>query len=143
DLVVGDVDDLSRPRKFCEKRACRDEHPLTLDEIEPRTFSFNARYGACPECTGIGFRLEVDPELIVPDDEKTLREGAVAPWAQTSSEYFERVLTALADEMKFSMDEPGRALPERASEAILHGRDPKVHVRYKDRWGRQRQSPTG
>ena len=143
DLVDADVDDLNRTRKFSEKRACPNEHPLTLDEIEPRTFSFNAPYGACPECTGIGFRLEVDPELIVPDDEKTLREGAVAPWAQTSSEYFERVLTALADEMKFSMDVPWRALPERAREAILHGRDHKVHVRYKNRWGRERQYSTG
>jgi len=143
DLVDADVDDLNRTRKFSEKRACPNEHPLTLDEIEPRTFSFNAPYGACPECTGSGFRLEVDPELIVPDDEKTLREGAVAPWAQTSSEYFERVLTALADEMKFSMDVPWRALPERAREAILHGRDHKVHVRYKNRWGRERQYSTG
>ncbi|GGM38659.1 excinuclease ABC subunit UvrA [Promicromonospora citrea] len=143
ELVDADVDDLNRTRKFSEKRACPNEHPLTLDEIEPRTFSFNAPYGACPECTGIGFRLEVDPELIVPDDEKTLREGAVAPWAQTSSEYFERVLTALADEMKFSMDVPWRALPERAREAILHGRDHKVHVRYKNRWGRERQYSTG
>src|SRR5690606_19710325 len=99
--------------------------------------------GACPECTGIGFRLEVDPELIVPDDEKTLREGAVAPWAQTSSEYFERVLTALADEMKFSMDVPWRALPARASEAILHGRGHKVHVRDEHRGGRARPYSTG
>jgi excinuclease ABC subunit A len=143
ELVDADIDDLTRTRKFSEKRACPNEHTLALDEIEPRTFSFNAPYGACPECTGIGFRLEVDPDLIVPDDEQTLRGGAVAPWAQTSSEYFERVLTALAEEMKFSMDVPWRALPERAREAILHGRDHKVHVKYKNRWGRERQYSTG
>ena len=143
ELVDADIDDLARTRKFSEKRACPNEHTLALDEIEPRTFSFNAPYGACPECSGIGFRLEVDPDLIVPDDEQTLRGGAVAPWAQTSSEYFERVLTALAEEMKFSMDVPWRALPERARAAILHGRDHKVHVKYKNRWGRERQYSTG
>ncbi|WP_102508788.1 excinuclease ABC subunit UvrA [Sanguibacter massiliensis] len=143
ELVDLPADDPERERRFSEHRACPNDHELTLDEIEPRTFSFNAPYGACPECTGIGVRLEVDPELIVPDEERTLREGAIAPWAQTSSEYFERVLTALADELGFSMDVPWRALPERAREAILHGRDHKVHVRYKNRWGRERQYSTG
>lgn len=116
---------------------------LTLEEVEPRTFSFNAPYGACPECTGIGVRLEVDPDLVVPDDEKTLREGAVAPWAQTSSEYYERVLTALAADMGFSMDVPWRALPERARNAVLHGQNHQVHVKYRNRWGRERQYSTG
>ncbi|WP_159794707.1 excinuclease ABC subunit UvrA [Puerhibacterium puerhi] len=143
ELVDADVDDPDRVRKFSEKRACPNDHPLTLDEIEPRTFSFNAPYGACPECTGIGFRLEVDPELIVPDPEKSLAEGAVAPWSQTSSEYFTRVLTALAEEMSFSMDVPWRALPERARQAILHGRNHEVHVKYRNRWGRERQYSTG
>ncbi|MDO8148589.1 excinuclease ABC subunit UvrA [Isoptericola sp. b515] len=143
ELVDADVDDLDRVRKYSEKRACPNDHPLSLDEIEPRTFSFNAPYGACPECTGIGFRLEVDPELVVPDPEKTLREGAVVPWAQTSSEYFERVLAALAEEMAFSLDVPWRALPQRARTAVLHGRNHKVHVRYRNRWGRERQYSTG
>ncbi|ACZ30572.1 excinuclease ABC, A subunit [Xylanimonas cellulosilytica DSM 15894] len=143
ELVDADMDDLGRVRKFSEKRSCPNDHPLALDEIEPRTFSFNAPYGACPECTGIGFRLEVDPELVVPDVDKTLREGAIAPWSLTSSEYFERVLTALADELSFSMDVPWRALPERARESILFGRNHQVHVRYKNRWGRERQYSTG
>ncbi|GAA1858279.1 excinuclease ABC subunit UvrA [Myceligenerans crystallogenes] len=141
--VSADAPAAERIRKFSEKRSCPNDHPLTLDEIEPRTFSFNAPYGACPECTGIGFRLEVDPDLVVPDDEKSLRDGAVAPWAQTSSEYFERVLTALAEEMKFDMDAPWRALPQRARDAILHGQNHEVHVRYKNRWGRERQYSTG
>ncbi|WP_125777645.1 excinuclease ABC subunit UvrA [Antribacter gilvus] len=143
ELVDADIDDLDRVRKYSEKRACPNEHPLALDEIEPRTFSFNAPYGACPECTGIGFRLEVDPELIVPDEEKSLREGAIVPWAQTSSEYFERVLTALAEELGFSMDAPWRALPQRAKDSVLYGRDHQVHVKYKNRWGRERQYSTG
>ncbi|BDZ43560.1 UvrABC system protein A [Paraoerskovia sediminicola] len=143
ELVDADIDDLSRVRKFSEKRSCPNDHELALDEIEPRTFSFNAPYGACPECTGIGFRLEVDPDLVVPDDEKTLREGAVVPWAQISSEYFERVLTALADDLGFSVDVPWRALPKRAKDAVLHGQNHEVHVRYKNRWGRERQYSTG
>jgi len=138
-----DEDGGERLRKFSEKRACPNDHPLALDEIEPRTFSFNAPYGACPECTGIGFRLEVDPDLIVPDEEKSLADGAIVPWAQTSSEYFTRVLSAMAEEMSFSMDVPWRALPQRAKEAVLYGRNHQVHVRYRNRWGRERQYSTG
>ena len=143
DLVDLDADDPDRLRKYSEKRSCPNDHPLVLDEIEPRTFSFNAPYGACAECTGIGFRLEVDPQLVIPDEEKSLREGAVVPWALTSSEYFERVLTALAEELKFDMDAPWRALPQRARDAVLHGRNHKVHVKYRNRWGRERQYSTG
>ncbi len=143
ELVDADGDDPQRERRFSEHRSCPNDHVLTLDEIEPRTFSFNAPYGACPECTGIGSRLEVDPDLIVPDDELSLAQGAVAPWAQTSSEYFQRVLTALADDLGFSMDTPWRALPKRARDAVLHGQNHEVHVRYRNRWGRERQYSTG
>ncbi|WP_372593112.1 excinuclease ABC subunit UvrA [Actinotalea sp.] len=143
EMVDADKDDPARERRFSEHRACPNDHELTLDEIEPRTFSFNAPYGACPECTGIGSRLEVDPDLVIPDEEATLEGGAVAPWAQTSSEYFQRVLTALADDLGFRMDVPWRALPARAQQAILFGEDHKVHVRYKNRWGRERQYSTG
>ena len=76
ELVDADIDDLNRERRFSEHRACPNDHVLTLDEIEPRTFSFNAPYGACPECTGIGSRLEVDPDLVVPDEDLSLDEGA-------------------------------------------------------------------
>ena len=143
EMVDAPADDPDRERKFSEHRACPNDHVLTLDEIEPRTFSFNAPYGACPECTGIGVRLEVDPELIVPDEDKTLAEGAIAPWNQGSSEYFARVLGALAKDLGFSMDTPWRALPERARNAVLHGQDHEVQVKYKNRWGRERQYSTG
>ena len=143
EMVDLDPDDPERERRFSENRACPNDHQLTLEEIEPRTFSFNAPYGACPECTGIGSRLEVDPELVVPDEDLSLRDGAVAPWAQISSEYFERVLSALADDLGFSMDQPWRALPERARKAVLYGENHQVHVRYKNRWGRERQYSTG
>ncbi|MGC0271411.1 excinuclease ABC subunit UvrA [Pseudactinotalea sp. Z1739] len=143
DLVDADPEDPERVRRFSERRACPNDHPLTLDEIEPRTFSFNAPYGACPECTGIGTRLEVDPDLVIPDEDLTLAEGAVAPWTTGSAAYFERVLGALGEELEFSMDVPWRALPKRAREAILHGKDHKVHVRYRNRWGRERSYSTG
>ncbi|ROS30537.1 excinuclease ABC subunit UvrA [Cellulomonas sp. PhB150] len=143
ELVDADVDDPERERRFSEHRACPNDHVLTLDEIEPRTFSFNAPYGACPECSGIGSRLEVDPELVIPDDELSLDAGAVAPWAQISSEYFQRVLAALAKEMGFSTSVPWRALPQRAKDAVLFGQNHEVKVRYKNRWGRERQYSTG
>ncbi|MDR3201807.1 MAG: excinuclease ABC subunit UvrA, partial [Bifidobacteriaceae bacterium] len=132
-----------RERRFSEKRSCPNDHPLALEEIEPRTFSFNAPYGACPECTGIGTRLEVDPELVVPDQEASLADGAIAPWASGSAEYFQRVLSALAADLGFSMNVPWRALPERARQAVLYGKDHKVHVRYRNRWGRERSYSTG
>jgi excinuclease ABC subunit A len=149
-LVVEFVDEVDehgtpRERRFSERMACPNDHPLTMDEVEPRSFSFNSPFGACPACTGIGTELEVDPELVVPDEDLSLAQGAVAPWAATSgaSEYFQRVLGALAEEMKFSMDVPWRALPERAREAILQGRHHKVHVKYRNRYGRERSYSTG
>ncbi|MDM8084075.1 excinuclease ABC subunit UvrA [Cellulomonas cellasea] len=143
EMVDADKDDPERERRFSEHRACPNDHQLALEEIEPRTFSFNAPYGACPECTGIGSRLEVDTDLVVPDEDLSLAEGAVAPWAQTSSEYFTRVLSALASDLGFSMDVPWRALPERARNAVLYGENHEVQVRYKNRWGRERQYSTG
>ena len=142
DLVDLDEDDPARVRRFSEKRACPNEHPLTLEEIEPRTFSFNAPYGACPQCTGIGSRLEVDPELVVPDEELTLAEGAIAPWAG-HQKYFTRQLRALGEELSFDGNTPWRALPRRAREAILRGKDYEVKVRYRNRWGRERIYSTG
>ena len=139
DLPDNDPD---RERRYSEKRACPNEHPLALDEMEPRTFSFNAPYGACPACTGIGTRLEVDPELVVPDEELTLAEGAVAPWS-SHQKYFTRQLEALGKELSFDVDTPWRALPARAREAILRGKDYEVKVTYRNRWGRERIYSTG
>ena len=137
--------DPHRERRFSERLACPNDHPLAMDELEPRSFSFNSPYGACPECTGIGTRLEVDPDLIVPDDEKSLSEGAVAPWAAgtSSSEYFQRLLTALAEDLNVSTDTPWRKLPRRAKDAVLHGLDYQVHVKYRNRYGRLRSYHTG
>jgi excinuclease ABC subunit A len=150
DVPEGGTDDgplagLPRERRFSEKMACPNDHPIQMDEVEPRSFSFNSPFGACPHCTGIGTELEVDPELLVPDEDLSLSEGAIAPWAQGSgsAEYFQRVMTALGEDLKFSMDTPWRALPARAREALLHGQNYKVHVRYRNRYGRERSYTTG
>jgi excinuclease ABC subunit A len=143
-LVVLDFVDLDdehphRERRFSERMACPNGHPLALDDLEPRTFSFNSPYGACPECTGIGIKKEVDPELVVPDPELSLAEGAIAPWAGgQSAEYFGRLLEGLASAVGFRMDTPWRKLPAAAQKAVLHGTQDQVHVRYRNRYGRER-----
>ncbi|SEI80330.1 excinuclease ABC subunit UvrA [Demequina mangrovi] len=142
-VVIDPVDGDIEPRRYSEKRACPNDHVLTLEEMEPRTFSFNAPYGACPQCTGIGIKLEVDPDLVIPDRDLSLAEGAVAPWAATSSDYFGRTLTALADDLGFSMDTPWKDLPQEARTAILTGKDYQVHVKFRNRYGRERQYTTG
>ncbi|WP_457255396.1 excinuclease ABC subunit UvrA [Pedococcus sp. P5_B7] len=145
EFVDKDPKDPERERRFSERMACPNDHPLSMDEVEPRSFSFNSPFGACPKCTGLGTELEVDPELLVPDEDLTLAEGAIAPWASTSgsAEYFQRVMTALGEDLKFGMDTPWKALPARAREALLHGQNYKVHVRYKNRYGRERSYTTG
>ncbi|HLU56672.1 MAG TPA: excinuclease ABC subunit UvrA [Pseudonocardia sp.] len=143
-LVVLDFVDLpddhpQRERRFSERMACPNGHPLQLDELEPRTFSFNSPYGACPECTGIGIKKEVDPELVVPDPDLSLAEGAIAPWAGgQSAEYFGRLLEGLSRAIGFRMDTPWRKLPAAAQKAVLHGTQEQVHVRYRNRYGRER-----
>ncbi|MGH3802597.1 MAG: excinuclease ABC subunit UvrA, partial [Pseudonocardiaceae bacterium] len=131
-------DDPQRERTFSEHLACLDDD-LSFEALEPRSFSFNSPFGACVECTGIGTKKEVDPELVVPDDEKTLAEGAIAPWSTGhNGEYFLRLLAALGDALAFDVKTPWRALPARAQKAILHGHDTQVHVRYTNRYDRER-----
>jgi excinuclease ABC subunit A len=138
-LVLLDLVDLGEERRFSEKLACPNDHPLGMEELEPRSFSFNSPYGACPVCTGIGTRMEVDPELVVPDPELPLGDGAVAPWAGGQSrEYFDRLLAALAEALGFRLDTPWARLPKRVQQAVLHGHESQVHVRYRNRFGRER-----
>ncbi|MCC3269286.1 excinuclease ABC subunit UvrA [Arthrobacter gengyunqii] len=142
-----DIDEKSdeRVRAFSEHLACPNEHPLAIDEIEPRSFSFNNPFGACPVCTGIGSRLEVDEDLVIPNPNLSLAAGAVAPWAlgNATLEYWNRLLAGLAKELGFSMDVPWKKLPAKAREAILNGKDHKVVVQYKNRFGRERKYSTG
>ncbi|MBP2216786.1 excinuclease ABC subunit A [Arthrobacter sp. CAN_C5] len=145
DFVDLPEKDAKRIRAFSEHLACPNEHPLAIDEIEPRSFSFNNPFGACPACTGIGTKLEVDEELVVPNPDLSLAEGAIAPWSLGTAtlEYWTRLLEGLSKELNFKMDVPWRKLPDRAREAALYGKDHKVVVQYKNRFGRERKYSTG
>ncbi|SDU75127.1 excinuclease ABC subunit UvrA [Jiangella alkaliphila] len=138
DFVDLPEDDDHRERVYSEHLYCPYDE-LSFEELEPRSFSFNSPFGACPECTGLGTRMEVDEELIVPDPSKSLDGGALAPWAPGStSEYFDRLVTALGEALGFRTDVPFEKLPKKAREAVLHGYPEQVHVRYKNRYGRER-----
>ncbi|MER7418247.1 excinuclease ABC subunit UvrA [Micromonospora peucetia] len=144
DFVDLAEDDPERERRYSEHLACPNDHPLAIEDLEPRVFSFNAPYGACPECTGLGTKKEVDPELLVPDPERSLREGAIQPWSTGHNlEYFLRLLEALGEAEHFDVDTPWRALPSRAQKTILHGSGDQVHVRYRNKFGRERSYYTG
>jgi excinuclease ABC subunit A len=137
-------DDEHRERRFSEHLACPNDHPLAIEDLEPRSFSFNAPYGACPECTGLGTKKEIDPELVVPDVDRTLRDGAIAPWAGGHTlDYFLRLLEALGEQEGFTLDTPWRKLPQRAQKEILFGTQDQVHVRYRNKYGRERSYYTG
>ena len=138
DFIDLPDNDQHRERMFSEHLACLYDD-LSFDELEPRSFSFNSPWGACPECTGLGTKLEVDPELIVPDESKSLKDGAIAPWSGgTVSDYFFRLIEALGETLGFRMDTPWAKLPERARQALLRGYELQVHVRYRNRYGRER-----
>ncbi len=138
DFIDLPDNDQHRERMYSEHLACLYDD-LSFDELEPRSFSFNSPWGACPECTGLGTKLEVDPELIVPDESKSLKDGALAPWSGgTVSDYFFRLIEALGETLGFRMDTPWAKLPERARQALLRGYELQVHVRYKNRYGRER-----
>lgn len=144
DFVDLADDDPQRERRFSEHLACPNDHPLAIEDLEPRVFSFNAPYGACPECTGLGTKKEVDVDLVVPDPERTLREGAIAPWSGGHTlEYFLRLLEALGDAEHFDLDTPWRKLPSRAQKTIMYGSEDQVHVRYRNKYGRERSYYTG
>ncbi len=122
---------------FSQKLACT-FCGLSFDELAPRNFSFNSPYGACSTCDGLGTRLEVDPDLVIPDPTLSINEGALAPWASNTLEYWYRVLEAVGETHGFSLDTPWKKLPKRARDVILYGSDEEIYVRYRNRYGRQR-----
>ncbi|KXO99324.1 Excinuclease ABC subunit A (plasmid) [Tsukamurella tyrosinosolvens] len=139
DFVDREENDPERERRFSEKMACPNGHPIAVDDLEPRSFSFNSPYGACPECDGLGVRKEVDPELVVPDPLLSLADGAIAPWSSgQSAEYFLRLLSGLGDAMGFDLDTPWKDLPAKARKAVIEGSEHQVHVKYRNRYGRTR-----
>ena len=145
DFVDREQDDPERTRSFSENLACPNNHPLQIDTIEPRAFSFNSPFGACTACDGIGSRLEVDTELLVPNPDLTLGEGAIAPWSQgkATTEYWLRLLAGLGEELGFDLNTPFKDLPAKTRAAILDGKDYKVEVSYRNRFGRERRYTSG
>lgn len=145
DFVNREQDDPERTRSFSENLACPNNHPLQIDTIEPRAFSFNSPFGACSACDGIGSRLEVDTELLVPNPDLTLGEGAIAPWSQgkATTEYWLRLLAGLGEELGFDLNTPFKDLPAKTRAAILDGKDYKVEVSYRNRFGRERRYTSG
>jgi excinuclease ABC subunit A len=144
DFVDLAEDDPHRERMYSEHLYCPYDD-LSFEELEPRSFSFNSPFGACPECTGLGIRMEVDEELVIPDPEMTLNEGAIAPWSGSgqANDYFSHLLEGLGDELGFDMDTPFKKLPAKARKAILQGHNHKVTVSYTNRFGRTRSYSTG
>ncbi|PYF03905.1 excinuclease ABC subunit A [Rhodopseudomonas faecalis] len=134
DKKTAKIHDKSGPERllFSEKFACP-VSGFTIPEIEPRLFSFNNPYGACPECGGLGIEQHVDADLVIPDKELSLRKGAIAPWAKSSSPYYLQTLTALGKHYKFSLDAKWKELPKKAQNAILYGSgDDEIKFSYED-----------
>ena len=119
-LAIAENADTNERTLFSAKFACP-VSGFTIDEIEPRLFSFNNPHGACPACDGLGTKMYFDPELVVPDRDKSLKDGAIAPWSSSSSSYYDQTLDSLARAFKFSINTPFRDLPEKAQQVILHG----------------------
>ncbi len=117
---------------FSTKFACP-ESGFTIEEIEPRLFSFNSPYGACEECEGLGIKLNVDPNLVVPNEKKSIADGAIEPWSKSTSLYYAQTLSSLAKHYKFSLTEPWKKLPKKIQDVILYGsNDEEIKFTYDD-----------
>ncbi|MGO2684444.1 MAG: excinuclease ABC subunit UvrA [Microbacterium sp.] len=133
-------------QSFSEKLACPNGHPIALTEIEPRTFSFNAPFGACPTCSGLGTRMSVDVDLMLADEELSIREGVIIPWTTQGKglfQYYERLLEGLSRDLNFSLDTPWRDLRVDVQDAVLRGDNYKVTVKWKNRYGREMRYASG
>jgi excinuclease ABC subunit A len=127
---------------YSEKFACP-VHGPSLIELEPRIFSFNSPHGACPRCTGLGSQMEIDPELVVPDPTLSIGEGAIAPWAQSASEYYDQLTQAIAERYEIDLDTPWESLSPGQREFFLYGTNgDRVQVSYRNRFGRRRSYAT-
>jgi excinuclease ABC subunit A len=137
-LVTIDVLDTGEEQTFSERFACP-EHGVGLPELQPRIFSFNSPHGACPRCTGLGAQQEIDPDLLVPDPELSISEGALVPWSVGNSTYYESVIQAIADRYEIDIDKPWRELTDEQQNLFLYGTDgDKVYITYRNRMGRRR-----
>jgi excinuclease ABC subunit A len=137
-VLIADTDGKTE-RLFSERLACP-EGDFSIGEIEPRTFSFNSPHGACPACTGLGTKLEPDPELVLGNPDLSLKDGAVLPWQKSSgtAQYRMSILEGLARKFKFSLDTPVKQLPKKAIDAILRGTEDALKLTYENRSGQRR-----
>ena len=128
--------------QFSERFACL-KCGTSMPELEPRIFSFNSPHGACERCTGLGSQREIDPELIVPDPGLSIAEGALAPWANSSSSYYEQIMEAIAERYGADLEVPWNDLSEKHRDLFLYGTNGEpVNVNYRNRYGRQRSYQT-
>ena len=146
DFVDRDADADDRTQQFSEHLSCPNQHPVQLTEIEPRTFSFNAPFGACPVCTGIGTSMSVDEDLVLGDPELSIEEGVIVPWTSQGKslyQYYAKLLKGLAADLDFTLETPWRDLSEEVREAVMHGNNFRVNVRWKNRFGREVKYTSG
>ena len=140
-VLVVDFVDSDEARTFSEKLSCPNQHIVTLTEIEPRTFSFNAPFGACVTCHGIGTQSMADVELVLDDPTMSIRQGVVLPWKPGGKEliypYFERLAEGLAFDLDFSLDTPWQDLGEEVQNAVLYGNNHEVVIKWRNRYGRK------
>jgi excinuclease ABC subunit A len=136
-----DVQGAEEPLTFSQHLACP-KCGASYDEPAPRNFSFNSPYGACESCDGLGTRFEVDPDLVVPDPSLSINEGAIAPWRSAHTQYFTRMLDAVAKRHGFDLDAPWSKLGAKVRKLVMQGDDDNVMVKYRNRYGRTREYST-
>ena len=141
-IVPGETPEPGTLFTFSERFACP-EHGPSLVELEPRIFSFNSPHGACERCTGLGSQMEIDPELVVPDPSLSIAEGAIAPWANSASNYYEQMTEAIAELYDVDLDTPWEDLEDEQRDVFLYGTNGEpVQVTYRNRFGRRRSYAT-
>jgi excinuclease ABC subunit A len=141
-IVPGEVPQAGTVFTFSERFACP-EHGPSLVELEPRIFSFNSPHGACERCTGLGSQMEIDPEMLVPDPSLSMGEGAIVPWANSVSNYYEQVTEAIAERYGIDLDTPWEELSQEDRDLFLYGTDgEKLQISYRNRYGRRRSYAT-
>ncbi len=144
-VIVDFVDD-GKLRTFSERLSCPNEHDIALSEIEPRTFSFNAPFGSCPACSGLGVKMAVDSQLVIGDEGASINEGVLLPWSTQGKglySYFTRLLDGLTQDLDFSLDTPWQDLAEEVQDAILNGNDFEVQVKWRSKYGREMRYTSG
>lgn len=144
--IIVDFVDEGTKRVFSENLSCPNEHDLAITEIEPRTFSFNAPFGACQVCTGLGTKMAVDAQLVIGDEDASINQGVILPWSTQGKglySYFVRLLQGLANDLEFDLDTPWSKLSAEVQEAILNGNDFEVQVKWRSKYGREMRYTSG